>query len=120
LQEIKLFATTIAQTVGDGSLFTDADRACPAPAAPRIQSTERKSAKQWGPKRCVHLLKLLNDLSERKVFQAVVVDHGRADAALAAFAKATGFEAVTLEQRLTNFLTHTHQRLGVPLRSMPR
>jgi hypothetical protein len=56
----------------------------------------------------------------QEVFQAVVVDHGRADAALAAFAKATGFEAVTLEQRLTNFLTHTHQRLGVPLRSMPR
>jgi hypothetical protein len=25
-----------------------------------------------------------------------------------------------LEQRLTNFLTHTHRRLGVPLRSMPR
>jgi hypothetical protein len=56
----------------------------------------------------------------QEVFQAIVVDHGRADAALAAFAKATGFEAVTLEQRLTNFLTHTHQRLGVPLRSMPR
>jgi len=56
----------------------------------------------------------------QEVFQAVVVDHGRADAALAAFAKATGFEAVTLEQRLTNFLTHTHPRLGVPLRSMPR
>ena len=100
MQEIKLFATTIAQTVGDGSLFPVAEMACPAPAAPRIRSTEiRKVGKQS---------------------IAIVADYGRAEAALAAFAKATGFEAVTLEQRLTNFLTHTHQRLGVPLRSMPR
>jgi len=51
---------------------------------------------------------------------AIVVDYGRAEAALAAFAKATSFEAVTLEQRLTNFLAHTHRRLGVPLRSISR
>jgi len=56
----------------------------------------------------------------QEVFQAVVLDHGRAEAALAAFAKATGFEAVTLALRLTNFLTHTHLRLRVPLRSLPQ
>lgn len=39
----------------------------------------------------------------------------RADAALAAFAKQTGFEAITLEKRLTNTIKET-LKLDVPIR----
>jgi hypothetical protein len=50
------------------------------------------------------------------VFTTVNATHGRSDAALAAFAKATGLEAVTSERRLFNFLTQTLRQLGVPIR----
>ncbi|AUX27172.1 uncharacterized protein SOCEGT47_077530 [Sorangium cellulosum] len=52
----------------------------------------------------------------RKVFQATVGQQGRADAALGAFARTTGFEAVTKERRITNFFNETHRKLEVPIR----
>ena len=53
----------------------------------------------------------------QQVFQTVLnAGQGRGDAALAAFARVTGFEAVTMERRLTNLLTNTLAQLGVPIR----
>ena len=42
--------------------------------------------------------------------------HGRNDAALVAFAKSTGHEAVTMERRLFNYITQTIQRPDIPIR----
>ena len=51
------------------------------------------------------------------VFNAVLrAGHGEADATLAAHAKVTGFDAVTSERRLHQFLTLTMPQLGVPTR----
>lgn len=47
------------------------------------------------------------------VFRQVV---GRGDAALAAFARATGYEALTMERRLYNLLINTLSQLQVPIR----
>jgi hypothetical protein len=52
----------------------------------------------------------------QQVFQAVVKPHGRGDAALVAFAKTTGYTAVTMDRRLYRFLTHTVPQLQVPIR----
>jgi hypothetical protein len=52
----------------------------------------------------------------KRVFGVVAKAQGPGDAALAAFAKATKYEAVTLESRLYNFLTQTRKDLGVPIR----
>jgi hypothetical protein len=52
------------------------------------------------------------------VFQAVKAEQGRGDAALAAFSKATGHEAVTMERRLYNFLTMTRKELGIQIRRL--
>jgi RHS repeat-associated protein len=52
----------------------------------------------------------------RNVFEGTVGTHGRADAALGAFARETGFEAVTFEKRITNFYNLTHPKLQVPIR----
>jgi hypothetical protein len=49
-------------------------------------------------------------------FLQVAAQQGRDDAALAAFARVTGFEAVTMDRRLYNFLTQTAPQLGVPIR----
>jgi hypothetical protein len=54
----------------------------------------------------------------RRVFGAVAPEQGRNDAALAAFSKATGNEAVTLERRLYNFLTQTRRQLEVQIRRL--
>jgi len=52
----------------------------------------------------------------QKVFQKVLAaGHGRGDAALAAFARATGYSAVTMEKRIFNFLTQTLRQLNVPI-----
>ena len=53
----------------------------------------------------------------QRIFHAVLAaGQGRGDAALAAFAKGTGFEAVTMERRLSNLLIYTLGKLGVPIR----
>ena len=52
----------------------------------------------------------------QEVFTRLLAVQGRGDAALVAFAKSTGFFAVTSERRLFNFLTHTLSQLGVPIR----
>ncbi len=52
----------------------------------------------------------------RKIFSSVKTAQGRGDAALAAFGKATGFEAVTSEKRLYNFLIYTMGQLEVSIR----
>jgi hypothetical protein len=52
----------------------------------------------------------------KRVFGVVAKAQGPGDAALATFAKATKYEAVTLESRLYNFLTQTRKDLGVPIR----
>jgi hypothetical protein len=52
----------------------------------------------------------------RDTFLQVAAQQGRGDAALAAFARLTGFEAVTMERRLYNFLTQSLPQLGVPIR----
>ncbi|WP_218033748.1 hypothetical protein, partial [Brevibacillus brevis] len=56
----------------------------------------------------------------RQVFQAVKSSHGRGDAAIGAFAKATGYEAYTYERRLYNHYKHTVPKLGVPIRNPQR
>ena len=53
----------------------------------------------------------------QNVFRATTAgQHGRADAALGAFARETGFEAVTMERRITNFFNLTRPELQVPIR----
>jgi RHS repeat-associated protein len=52
----------------------------------------------------------------QQIFQKVEPIQGRGDAALGAFAKATGYEAVTMEKRLYNLFTHTWPKLEVPIR----
>jgi hypothetical protein len=53
----------------------------------------------------------------QNVFRATTAgQHGRADAALGAFARETGFEAVTMERRITNFFNLTRPDLQVPIR----
>jgi hypothetical protein len=54
--------------------------------------------------------------SFQETFAAVVNSQGRGDAALAAFAKATGYEAVTMERRLFNFITLTLKDSTIPIR----
>ncbi|KHL91173.1 hypothetical protein QW71_36200 [Paenibacillus sp. IHB B 3415] len=53
----------------------------------------------------------------QQVFRSVKTSHGRGDAALGAFAKATGYEAFTYERRLYNHYKHTLPNLGVPIRN---
>ncbi|MEJ8307391.1 RHS repeat-associated core domain-containing protein [Saccharibacillus sacchari] len=53
----------------------------------------------------------------QQVFKSVKASHGRGDAALGAFAKATGYEAFTYERRLYNHYKHTLPNLGVPIRN---
>ena len=50
------------------------------------------------------------------VFHQVAGQHGRADAALAAFARVTSYQAITMERRLFHFLTLTRPDLQVPIR----
>lgn len=50
------------------------------------------------------------------VFSAVAPQQGRADAALVAFARATGYEAVTMERKLVNFIKLTLQDPSIPIR----
>src|SRR5438477_81795 len=50
------------------------------------------------------------------LFRRVAPHQGRGDAALAAFALQTGFEAVTMDGRLYNFLTLTLHGPRVPIR----
>jgi RHS repeat-associated protein len=52
----------------------------------------------------------------QRVFNAVSPAQGRGDAALCAFACATGFTAVTMERRLFNFVTHTLRDPSIPIR----
>jgi hypothetical protein len=52
----------------------------------------------------------------QQIFQKVVPIQGRGDAALSAFAEATGYEAVTMEKRLFNLFDKTWPQLGVPIR----
>jgi hypothetical protein len=47
------------------------------------------------------------------------VRHGRADAALGAFVRATGYEAVTMERRIANFFNLREPTLGVSMRRIP-
>ena len=54
----------------------------------------------------------------QNVFKTVAKDQGRGDAALSAFAKATGYEAVTMERRLSNYLIYSRPKLGVPIRRL--
>ena len=57
----------------------------------------------------------------KNVFNAVVkAGHGRADAALGAFSRATGFQALTLEKRISNFFNLSQPQLGVPIRRLTR
>lgn len=41
--------------------------------------------------------------------------HSPGDATLVAFAKTTGYIAVTGERRLSNLFNNTYQKLGVPI-----
>ena len=63
-------------------------------------------------------------ISESSTFQhtfgIVAAQQGRGDAALAAFADATRFEAVTMERRLFNFVTQTMRNSTVPIRRIKR
>ena len=52
----------------------------------------------------------------RQTFGAVVGAHGRGDAALVSFARETGYEAVTMERRLVNYVTQTLRDPAVPIR----
>ena len=52
----------------------------------------------------------------QQTFQAIAGTHGRGDAALLAFAKATGYTAVTMEKRLYNFVTQTLRDPSIPIR----
>lgn len=52
------------------------------------------------------------------MFNKIKNIHGRGDAALIAFAKSTGYEAVTMERRLYNFVTNTLQDAAVPIRRL--
>jgi hypothetical protein len=54
----------------------------------------------------------------QNTFRATLL-HGRGDASLAAFSRATGFSAVTSERRFFNFLTQSNPQLGVPIRRVP-
>jgi hypothetical protein len=56
----------------------------------------------------------------QKTFGAVVRAQGRGDAALAAFARETGFEAITMDRRLFNFVTKTLQDPSIPIRRIAR
>jgi hypothetical protein len=56
----------------------------------------------------------------QKTFGSVVGAQGRGDAALAAFARETGFEAVTMDRRLVNFIAQTLRDPNVPIRLVPR
>lgn len=56
----------------------------------------------------------------QKTFGSVVGAQGRGDAALAAFARETGIEAVTMDRRLVNFITQTLRDPNVPIRLVPR
>ncbi|RMI41319.1 hypothetical protein EBN88_11320 [Streptomyces triticirhizae] len=51
----------------------------------------------------------------RTVFDAIARTHGRPDAALVAFAHASGMQAVTMERRLTNFVTQSLNLPGIDL-----
>lgn len=56
----------------------------------------------------------------QKPFQTLVGVQGRGDAALAAFARATGYEAITMDRRLLNFITQTLRDPSIPIRGVPR
>jgi len=55
----------------------------------------------------------------QKTFQSIVGAQGRGDAALAAFARQTGFEAITMDRRLVNFIRYTLQDPSIPIRQIP-
>jgi hypothetical protein len=59
---------------------------------------------------------LSQSLSFQNTFRRVAPQQGRGDAALAAFARETGYEAVTMDRRLYNYLTRSMPQLGVPVR----
>jgi RHS repeat-associated protein len=52
----------------------------------------------------------------QQTFGAIVGAQGRGDAALAAFAKSTGYEAVTMERRLFNYIKYTVKDPSIPIR----
>ena len=52
----------------------------------------------------------------QRIFKLIEPIQGRGDAALGAFAKATGYEAVTMERRLSNLFNASYPKLGVPIR----
>lgn len=54
----------------------------------------------------------------KAAFKSIVGHQGRGDAALAAFARETGFEALTFEKRLHNFIIHTLRDSTIPLRRL--
>ncbi|HKO90854.1 MAG TPA: RHS repeat-associated core domain-containing protein, partial [Polyangiaceae bacterium] len=56
----------------------------------------------------------------QETFQKIAAAQGRADAALAAFAKATGIPAITFERRLVNFITQTLRDSSIPISRVPR
>jgi len=56
----------------------------------------------------------------QKAFQSIVGPQGRGDAALAAFSRETGFEAVTMDRRFFNFVTQTLRDPDIPIRVVPR
>lgn len=88
--------------------------ATPAQAAARRAFLAREGIQLFGGPQAGQLAKTAKF---QQVFQAVLrAGQGRGDASLAAFAKVTGFEAVTMERRLTNLLNNTLGQLGVTIR----
>src|SRR3954453_12944254 len=83
---------------------------------------QRKSRRAFLRRETVELLggPAASAVARQSVFQTlfrrVVPYHGRGDAALAAFALQTGFEAVTMDGRLFNFLALTLRGPRVPVR----
>ena len=57
--------------------------------------------------------------SFRQAFDSIVAAQGRADAALAAFAKASGLEAVTMDGSLVNFIQMTLRDHSIPITRIP-
>lgn len=54
----------------------------------------------------------------QQTFHIVAPSHGRGDAALAAFARASGYEALTMEKKLVNFLTYTRRERNLLIRRL--